>query len=81
MFDLYVKAVEKKIIDDINYHATVTTMVPPVGVAGTIAGIIGPATSSVSGAIDGNFNSSVVKETLQFAATQYMTRIYGLWIE
>ena len=74
----YVKAVDKMIVDDINKQATIVTLISPVGVAGTIAGVLGPITSVVSGAMSDQTLPALAKETIQYAATQYVSRIYGL---
>lgn len=66
------------VIDDINKGATAVTLISPVGVAGAIAGVLGPTTSLISGAVDRKPISAGVKETIQFAAIQYMTKVYGI---
>lgn len=74
----YLKALDKKLLDDINKGATVITIISPVGVAGTIAQFLGPITSVASGIMDDKAGSAIAKETLQVIATQYMQRVYGL---
>jgi hypothetical protein len=74
----YVKALDKKIMDDINTASTVGAILTPVGVAGAIMGIIGPLSSIASGAIDGDVGTAGAKELLQLGASQYLSKVYGL---
>ncbi len=74
----YVKAVDKMILDDINQGATIVTIFSPMGVAGTLAGALGPITSIASGAVADQTFSAMAKESMQLAATQYITRVFGL---
>jgi len=72
----YVKALDKKVMDDINTAATVGTIVAPVGVAGSIAGYVGPATSLISGLISDEGLAAAFKEGLQFGAAKYLNGVY-----
>ena len=72
----YVKALDKKVMDDINTAATVGTIVAPMGVAGTLAGLMGPATSIVSGLLEDKAWSAIFKEGTQIAAEEYLKGVY-----
>ena len=72
----YVKALDKKVMDDINAAATVGTIVAPVGVVGSMAGYVGPATSLVSGLISDQGLEAAFKEGLQFGAAKYLNQVY-----
>jgi hypothetical protein len=74
----YLKALDKKILNDINTGATVATVIFPVGIVANIATVVGPLTSVASGYMDNQFAKSAVKEAIQIAATQYLQRVYGL---
>lgn len=74
----YVKASNKQVFDDINKGATVATIVNPAGAMGTIAGLVGPATSIASGYIDGKSVDAFAKEALQWGANQYLEKVYKI---
>jgi hypothetical protein len=74
----YVNALDKKIMDDMNNAATVVTVVSPVGVAGNIAGVIGPASSVVSGFISNETTSALAKEAIQMGAEKYLRGVLEL---
>ncbi|WP_157077167.1 hypothetical protein [Curvibacter delicatus] len=72
----YVRALDKKVMDDINTAATVGTIVAPVGVVGTIAGYVGPTTSLISGLISDQGLAAAFKEGLQLGAAKYLSNVY-----
>ncbi len=73
----YMKALDKKVMDDINTAATAGTIVAPVGVVGNTLAIVGPLSSIAGGAIDGQSGVAAAKEALQFGAAQYLSKVYG----
>ncbi|KAF3999094.1 hemagglutinin repeat-containing protein [Glaciimonas immobilis] len=74
----YVKALDKKILDDIGTAATVVTIVNPVGTAGAIANVVETIASVSSSYRDGKTENAVVSAAAQLAAQQYLQRVYGL---
>lgn len=48
----YVKALDKKILDDIGKASTVAMVVSPAGVVGGVAQVVGPSTSIASGMLE-----------------------------
>lgn len=74
----YIKAMDKKAFDDIGKAATVTSILTPISIAGTIASYVGPASSLASNAIDGSLEKAGTKEITQFAVGEYFKKIYGI---
>src|SRR5690606_9926859 len=74
----YVKAMDKKIFDDINKGATAVLITNPVGATGTLAGIAGPLSSIASGMINEEVDKAGLKELTQAAASQYLQRVFGI---
>jgi hypothetical protein len=72
----YVKALDKKIMDDINTASTVGAILTPVGVVGNIAGYLGPLTSVILGMISDEGLKSAFKEGLQAGAAKYLNFTY-----
>jgi hypothetical protein len=72
----YVKALDEQIMDDMNNAAAVTTVVSPIGVAGNIAGVLGPVTSIASGIIADEKLAAVFKEGLQAGTTKYLMGVH-----
>ena len=73
----YVKALDKKILNDIGTASTLVTIVNPVGVAGVVAGTVGTLSSLADGILNDEFGSALTKEVLA-AATKYLKAVYGL---
>ncbi|WP_211465745.1 hemagglutinin repeat-containing protein [Collimonas silvisoli] len=74
----YMKALDKKIFDDINKGATYAGIANPVGAIGLMAGILGTIASVGSGYVDGKTGNVVAKEAMQKAAQQYLQNVYGM---
>jgi len=75
---VYIKAIDRAILDDINKGATVAGVLSPVGIAGKIIQVLGPITSVAGGYMSDQGGAALSKELIQVAATQYISRIYGL---
>ena len=74
----YVRALEKKIFDDIGKGTTVALLVRPVGGIGLFAGSLGTLMSVASGFVDGTPVSALAKEAIAKTATAYLKNVYGL---
>jgi filamentous hemagglutinin len=73
----YLKAMDKKIFDDINKAATIVAIANPAGVGGTVALYAGPISSVLSGMVEDQTIKALFKEGLQAAAGAYIQRVYG----
>lgn len=73
----YVKALDKKILDDIGKASTVAMVVSPAGVVGGVAQVVGPVTSIASGMLEDQTLKSLLKEGLQAVAGRYLQTVYG----
>ncbi|MQQ99819.1 hemagglutinin repeat-containing protein [Glaciimonas soli] len=74
----YVKALDKKVLDDIGTGATYAALANPTGAIGLMAGIIGTTSGVASGYLDGKTGNAVAKEAVQLAAQQYLQGVYGI---
>ncbi|MDP5008939.1 MAG: hemagglutinin repeat-containing protein, partial [Glaciimonas sp.] len=74
----FMKVMQKKSLDEINTGATVATIISPIGVFGTIAAIVGTATSIGSGLVSDTTGQATAKEIGQAAAQKYLESVYGL---
>ena len=74
----YVKALDKKILEDLNTGANLLALASPTSLAGAIAGTASPVTSVVLGHLDGEPDKAGLKELSQVTASQYLQKIYGL---
>jgi len=74
----YVKAMDKKVFDDISKASTVATIVNPVGALGVVSGLTGPASSVISGYLDDQEGKAGAKELLQLSAQQYLQKVFGV---
>ncbi|WP_323493575.1 hypothetical protein [Undibacterium sp. 5I2] len=74
----YVKALDKKVLNDIGTASTLVTIANPTGILGAIASFIGPTAGLTSGYVDGSLAEAGAKETIQYVAGAYLQKIYGL---
>ncbi|MEB0171151.1 hemagglutinin repeat-containing protein [Undibacterium sp. CCC1.1] len=74
----YVKALDKKVLNDIGTASTLVTIANPVGVAGVVAGTVGTLSSLADGILNDEFGSALTKEILAASATKYLKAVYGL---
>ena len=74
----YVKALDKKIFDDIGKGATGLAIAVPTGVGGGIAGAIGVAAAITTGMLEDQTLKSFMKEGGQILAIHYLKGVYAL---
>jgi len=74
----YVKALDKKILNDIGTGATAVVLAAPTGVVGGVAGAVGVAAAITSGMLEDQTLKSFMKEGGQILATHYLKGVYGL---
>jgi filamentous hemagglutinin len=74
----FIKALDKKMFEDIGMGASVAMLANPAGAVGLVAGILGPAASVGAGMVNGEGEKAIAKEALRGAATRYLRGVYGL---
>ncbi|WP_432239978.1 hemagglutinin repeat-containing protein [Herbaspirillum robiniae] len=74
----YVKAIDKKIFDDLGRGSTVATIASPVGAAGVAASIVGSISAVTSGYLNDSTGTALAGIAIQQVAQQYLQRIYGV---
>ena len=74
----FLRAVDKKILDDIGHASNVAVIANPVGALGTVASAMGLLSSIGSGIMEGSPAAAAMKEGLAAAATKYLKGVYGL---
>uniref|UniRef100_UPI0018DB0D61 hypothetical protein n=1 Tax=Herbaspirillum autotrophicum TaxID=180195 RepID=UPI0018DB0D61 len=70
----YIKAMDKKIIDDVGMAATITSLAVPGGAIGNSAAVTGTVTNIISSIVDDPVQA-LGKETSTQAATSYLKNV------
>ncbi|WP_211465751.1 hemagglutinin repeat-containing protein [Collimonas silvisoli] len=74
----YIKALDKKVFDDIGKGATLVAIANPLGALGAAAGFMGQASSIASGMVNDSVGQATIKELGQAGAQKYLEAVFGL---
>lgn len=74
----YIKAMDKKLFDDIGKAATVASLVSPVGAVGGTAGVVGAGSSLISGILNDEGMQTAIDESGQIGAQRYLETVWKI---